>query len=56
MWPLEHQRTSEPMGHRYPNAPNPVSPPRVYPHCYKCGAWVISRICDFCSTILSRAS
>ena len=55
MWPLEHQRTSEPMGHRYPNTPNPVSPPRVYPHCSKCGAWVISRICDFCSTILSRA-
>jgi hypothetical protein len=54
LWPLDHQRTGAPMGHRYPHTPNAVSPPRVYPHCAKCGAWVLSRICDFCSTTLPR--
>lgn len=46
--PMDHWRTGEPMGHRYPAAPNPPSAPRVYPCCGKCGAWVLGVVCEFC--------
>lgn len=48
LWPADHQRTGEPIGHRYPPGPAPEQPRRAYPVCV-CGAWVLGFTCEFCS-------
>lgn len=51
LWPIDHQRTSEPIGHRHENTHKvQIEQQREYPECVKCGAWILSVFCEFCGT------